>query len=103
MGEILCPGCGVGTWSDVERDQHRAMGCYALADRQQRAREAYYDRYALGDNIGGGARKAALREAIETATRVRITPEVRAAALAADNIDDGLIAAFRAAGFEVEE
>lgn len=102
MGEILCPGCGIGTWSNVERDQHRAMGCYALADRRQRARETYYDTCVAGrDRVEGSA--IALDAAIETATRVRITPEVRAAALAADNIDDGLIAAFRAAGFEVEE
>jgi len=83
-----------------------------LGDRRQLAREAYYDRYELGDNIGGSARRAALRECIETATRVRITPEVVAVAEgeAGDSIEQdprwmnrALAAAFRAAGFEVEE
>jgi hypothetical protein len=77
----------------------------ALDDRRQRAREAYYDRYALGDNIGGSARKAAVSECIEIATRVRITPEIVAAAEASGDYAyvDMLAAAFRAAGFEVEE
>ena len=83
----------------------------ALADRRQRAREAYYDRYALGDNIGGSARKAAVRECIETATRVKLTREIFDAFFAAgpagdpDNPDwrEPLAAAFRAAGFEIEE
>jgi len=87
-----------------------------LDDRRQRAREAYYDRYSLGDHIGGSARKAAIRECIETATRVQITPEVLAAAREAWRAADGswtedpgpretarLAAAFRAAGFKVEE
>jgi hypothetical protein len=81
-----------------------------LDDRRQRAREAYYDRYELGDNIGGSARKAAVRECIETATRVRIDDDVMRAASefsAAPEYDKGLYrmlaAAFRAAGFEVED
>jgi len=94
----------------------------ALADRRQRAREAYYDRYALGDNIGGSARKAAVRECIETATRVQLTPEVVEAAEqawlgSAVNFDssESLVdwrkrrvklmvrEALTAAGFEIEE
>ena len=54
-----------------------------------------------------------MEQAIETATRVQITPEIEAAAEAAcgvtihdydgDEMRRALIAAFRAAGFEVEE
>jgi len=82
-----------------------------LDDRRQRAREAYYDRYSLGDHIGGSARKEAVRECVETATRVQITHEVILAFIEApdppesdpDDIAGPLRAAFRAAGFEVEE
>lgn len=76
----------------------------ALADRRQRAREAFYD--------GMPARRtesvpAALAEAIEVATRVKITRDIVEAAELAD--DDGaayvnvIAAAFAAAGFEVVE
>lgn len=82
----------------------------ALADRRQRAREAYYDRYSLGDNIGGSARKAAIRECIETATRVRIDGQLMAyvfplveGKLGLRDAEQIIAAAFRAAGFEVEE
>jgi len=80
----------------------------ALDDRRQRAREAYYDRYSLGDNIGGSARKSAIRECIETATRVQVTDEVlRTACSIYPLMSPGvaaimLKAAFKAAGFEVE-
>lgn len=83
-----------------------------LADRRQRARIAYYDAvppYQQESSAG------ALEEAIETATRVRITPEIVEAACAGWLAAEGswtehpgprqvarLAAAFRAAGFEVE-
>jgi hypothetical protein len=90
-----------------------------LADRRQRAREAYWDSFGgppVGVNTMSGA---AIETAIETATRVRITPEIikaaRAGWLAASEERTSwteepgprqygrLKAAFRAAGFEVEE
>lgn len=101
---------GIGT-PDCPRELHHhhderceRPGADALTDRRQRAREAYYDRYALGDNIGGSARKDAVRECIETATRVRITPEIVAAAEATGDYAyvDMIAAAFAAAGFEIE-
>lgn len=81
----------------------------ALADRRQRAREAFHDEWSRRDK----PTMSAVNEAIETATRVRITPEIESAAEAAagptiHDYDGGemravLAAAFRAAGFEVEE
>lgn len=80
-------------------------------DRRERARKAYYNRYALGDHIGGTARKAAIRDCIEVATRVEITEDIIEAALNAVSAGRGarpryanaITAAFRAAGFEVVE
>ena len=78
----------------------------ALDDRRQRAREAGWDAI-----VDVGAREA-LETAIETATRVRITGEMRVEARAAvgprafmtaEALDALLAAAFQAAGFEVEE
>jgi hypothetical protein len=69
----------------------------ALDDRRQSAREAFYDTYADGTYV----EVRGVEEAIEVATRVRITQELIDAYSATDNIDDGLRAAFRAAGFEV--
>jgi len=69
----------------------------ALDDRRQQAREAGWDAI-----VDVGAREA-LETAIETATRVRITQEMIDAYSAESNIDDGLAAALRTAGFEVEE
>lgn len=80
-----------------------------LDERRQRAREAYWDnggRYNDPDGHPEGAEAA-----IETATRVRITPEIAEAACTQAGIGPGNIkrmlpiiaAAFRAAGFEVEE
>lgn len=85
----------------------------ALDGRRQRAREAGQDRYDP-DRDGGAIFAACLDDAIETATRVQITPEVLAAARAAWRAARGswtedpgprewVAAAFRAAGFEVEE
>lgn len=79
-----------------------------LDDRRQHAREAAYDNPHISDRARtSGAVRAMLNDAIETATRVRITPEITGAYLAALHGDksmvSGLIAAFRAAGFEVEE
>ena len=75
----------------------------ALADRRMSAREAYWDNRQF-------AEAAALDEAIETATRVRVTEEIVEAAQNAfpvlRDVDEGrimLAAAFRAAGFEVVE
>jgi hypothetical protein len=76
-----------------------------LLDRRQRAREAYWD-----DMRGLSMRTEGIEAAIETATRVRITEDVIAAAVEVGDLAQGtkgawrtLAAAFRAAGFEVEE
>lgn len=85
----------------------------ALADRRQRAREAAYDAAP-----GNGTVRDATEAAIDTATRVQITPGLVAAAreIATEQMHDPqaptdpaerwkviLTAAFRAAGFEVEQ
>jgi hypothetical protein len=76
-------------------------GVGELADRRQRAREAFWDRYAPEQYDGD---LPALNDAIETATRVRVTREIQlAAAKAYPFVDNMITAAFRAAGFEVEE
>lgn len=80
-------------------------------DRKQRAREAYYDSVSLPESH----EPAAFDEAIETAIRVRVDKALCAAAWAEhekrtaplEGADDPefinvLIAAFEAAGFEVE-
>jgi hypothetical protein len=76
----------------------------ALGERRQAAREAFYD--AGGPQIVGPAQ--ALDDAIEAATRVQVTPEIIEAAILAvqhvpvlDRPQQAIIAAFRAAGFEV--
>ena len=77
----------------------------ALDDRRKRAREAFWDRLGpppIRPNGEGGASES-LDEAIETATRVQITPEIVTAAYAGKSMTDTIIAAFRAAGFEVTE
>jgi hypothetical protein len=92
-----------------------------LVDRRQRAREAYADALAESAHVAGwptaassSERTQAAREAaIETATRVRITDEIHEAAgdalmqhgtlLRAADLTEVLRAAFRAAGFEVEQ
>lgn len=78
----------------------------ALDDRRQSAREAYWD----ARNETGVQGMIGLDDAIETATRVKITYDiVRAAEVAGGwDIPDPiyqamLTAAFRAAGFEVVE
>ena len=74
----------------------------ALRDRQQRAREAYYDRVNLPERH----EPAALDDAIETAVRVRVTPEILNAAKPTVpwlTEKQRLEAAFAAAGFKVEE
>lgn len=84
----------------------RPAECTALADRRQRARESFWDA-----TFDVGAREAA-EVAIETATRVKITADVIDAASdefpwwthdSKNDMREPLIAAFRAAGFEVEE
>jgi hypothetical protein len=75
-----------------------------IEDRRQRAREAYWDSGSgriSGDQVG---------DAIEAATRVKITPEAieafdveRNGSTDAGNIPAGLAAALTALGFEVEQ
>lgn len=74
-----------------------------LEDRRQSAREAYWD-----DMRGLSMRTSGIEAAIETATRVRITPAIRDAMITTMTVSLGdweasLAAAFRAAGFEVVE
>ena len=77
-----------------------------LDDRRQRALEAGQDAVGMFDQNPAGD---VLEAAIETATRVRITPEIIAAChepsgyLLPAYIRDILKAAFEAAGFEVED
>lgn len=74
----------------------------ALLDRRQRAREAYWD-----DMRGRSLRTEGIEAAIETATRVKVTPEIIEAARAAGeetwSMSEIIAAAFRTAGFEVEK
>lgn len=81
------------------------MSASPLDERRQRAREAFWDAV-----VDVGAREAA-EAAIETATRVRITREIREACVQATGYgydippsayDDIIRTAFSAAGFEVE-
>lgn len=88
---------------DRRLHHHHDARCDPLADRRQRARETYWDNRQYAET-------AALDEAIETATRVNITEDVIAAAVEVGDLAQGtknawrtLAAAFRAAGFEVEE
>ena len=89
-----------------------------LADRRQRAREAFDDAWNVdpkdphdgrsGDYSTWAERlQRAREEAIEAATRVRITPEIVAAArtpwMSQEETHKAVTAAFRAAGFEIEE
>jgi hypothetical protein len=76
-----------------------------LHDRRQRAREAGLDATAglMSASLTTGI---ALDEAIETATRVRIDDavyEAFAQGTRYSTFRNGLIEAFKAAGFEVEE
>lgn len=74
----------------------------ALEERRQRAREAFWDESA---GMMTGA-KAGLEQAIETATRVKITPEVMRAACRENAPGpvgvESIRAALTALGFEVE-
>lgn len=90
------------------RDAVTCVACRAtfapnpINDRRHNARVAYYDSAAKTGGIEGSA--IALEAAIETATRVRITPEIIAGFRgSAGNYERGLCAAFAAAGFEVED
>lgn len=104
---------------DCRAVQQRERAGDPLADRRQRAREAWLDDFdEPGEVVERHAR--ALNVAIETASRVRIDDAIVRAfddACAALNREQvhgrppksegvkcraGLIAAFRAAGFEVE-
>lgn len=84
----------------------------ALADRRQRAREAGYDACAV--SMPTESESAAIECAIETATRVRIDADVISAACIIgktyspgrsprEQVREIIEAAFRAAGFEVEQ
>lgn len=90
-------------------DQNRAP----LVDRRLRAREAGLDAWSDVVAVPDQQSRAenAVDDAIEAATRVRITPEVTTALLHTvdrvgvnnGGIEAGLRAAFEAAGFEVEQ
>jgi hypothetical protein len=85
----------------------------AVDDRRQRAREAFWD----NGNEDPATLPAAVEAAVETATRVQITPEVirdfgeawhargesRVPCAPGDRRRAGLTAALRALGFEVVE
>ena len=72
----------------------------ALDDRRRAALEAWSDSYSAPDT----ATLDALDAAIDSATRVRITPELLATMdPAIGNRETRLRAAFEAAGFEVVE
>lgn len=73
---------------------------YPLDERRQRAREAFYDHPSESPI-------ESLEAAVETATRVQITDEARKAyidawASGACSVKEGLTAALRELGFEVE-
>jgi hypothetical protein len=82
-----------------------------LDDRRQRAREAFYDMLHDEANDDGPVFELSdcVTGAIQTATRVRITPEIERAFIdhpdeyEQGNVRGPLAAAFRAAGFEVEQ
>ena len=81
-----------------------------LADRRQRALEAAHDEIGPTNVIRADAIRA-IDQAIETATRVKITEDIIDAAYGEvpweaterGDVHDIVKAAFRAAGFEVEE
>lgn len=76
-----------------------------IEDRRQRAREAYWNETCA--HLADSDCTTGIEEAIETATRVQLTPEIANAANAPAPMHDG--GAFRAravllaAGFEVIE
>jgi hypothetical protein len=77
-----------------------------LRDRRQAAREAFYDEIKSDERHGPTSTFFAIGTAIETATRVRITPEIIEAALhhsPSRTVAGRIRAAFTAAGFEVIE
>jgi hypothetical protein len=79
------------------------MGQAEISDRRQRAREAGQDHYDP-DRDGGALFAECLETAIETATRVRITPEAVEAYIGSPGRIDVAFAAFLSAlGFEVVE
>jgi hypothetical protein len=105
-----------GETIETVRDLADAMACCAAegddearVERQQRAREAGLDAYP-SDGVPFAGPGAMLDAAIETATRVRVDADVIAAFKQyghplplEPNIIPALTAAFRAAGFEVEQ
>lgn len=102
----------VRAWNAGRLDEHRALTEQAnLLDRRQRARETFWDRLVpppIAANGTGGLVEC-LDEAIETATRVRVTPEIVEAlrrvtiARGSEQLSQIAAAAFRAAGFKVQE
>lgn len=115
---IACPHCGYTVYRPVTiqpvfkivdgvekvigetRSAELPLGGTALADRRQRAREAFWDRYAPEQY---DEQLPALTDAIETATRVKITQDIVDAGNGLPGRYAVIKAAFRAAGFEVEE
>lgn len=98
---------------EIVRDLSEALQCCAdeelleaQRDRFERARDAAYDAPGAAE-----AQVPNVDAAIEAATRVRVTHEIETSMLHEvdrvgvqhGGIKAGLIAAFRAAGFEVEE
>ena len=73
----------------------------AVDDRRRRALEAYWDQ------LGTRSAEVAAQEAIETATRVKITPEAIAAAYGSTvkpmSLGQRLARTLTELGFEVEE
>lgn len=106
-GAPLIDGTGItAAMIDVRRGPTQAARGAKLEDRRQRAREAGLDAYSGVLAVPSGPERAAqaVDDAIETATRVRVTPEVLAAYQGTiDTTTAKLKAAFRAAGFEVEQ
>jgi hypothetical protein len=76
-----------------------------LEDRRQRAREAFYDMQEVSDS------DAALEQAIETATRVKVDnalvqayrPGIEPGSVMWHRVRNRLYRVFEAAGFEVEK
>lgn len=102
--------------ANLDRAQRRAQTLPdwpEVEQRRLRAAEAFYDEMMPGDSV----RSRALEEALETATRVRVTPEMAMAAMDGWREPDRAWspitveevwtqvaeAVLRAAGFEVEE
>lgn len=102
---------------EIVREMSDAIECCAdegnleaRSERRQATREAYWDSFGGPPTAANTMSGAALEAAIETATRVRVDDDIVAAFKQyghplplEPNIIPALTAAFRAAGFEVEQ